>query len=118
MSRQVDLSKPLSEDDRKFLEDRDRVADIARADGVTIEEVINNLNNFGTSAGRSAVEAIDDDAASKGGRQPEEGTEEWVESLTVAQLKEEITKRDPDASVSGNKGELQDTLLDILADEE
>lgn len=123
MSRKVDLSKPLSEKDRKYLEDRNMFHAIAEADGTTPEEAIQNVNQFGTSAGRSPVEAIDADADAKGGRQSasaEMTAEEWVDSLTVPQLKEEIKKLDPEASTEGKKAELQDQLLLLLpeADEE
>jgi hypothetical protein len=33
MSREIDLSKPLSDEDRQYLLDRNRLADIRRADG-------------------------------------------------------------------------------------
>lgn len=118
MSRNVNLDEPLSDRDRQYLEVRSKFHDIAKSDGTSIRTVIANLNNYGTSAGRGPVEAIDEDADSKGGRQDDDSTEAWVESLTVDQLKEEITKRDPEASTAGKKAELQDTLLDILAEEE
>lgn len=125
MSRQIDLDKRLSEEDRRYLEARDNWSAIARADGTTVEEVHANMVNYGKSEGKSSrrshVEAIDADADTKGGRQSESEPmtdEEWVASLSVAQLKDEIKKIDPEASTQGNKEALQATLLDLLESEE
>lgn len=40
MSRQIDLTKPLSDEDRQYLTDRDRWRDIATADGAEAASVL------------------------------------------------------------------------------
>lgn len=53
MSRKVDLSKPLSEEDEAYLRERGRLADIARANGTeqgtSVPGGINGVNTGGSS---------------------------------------------------------------------
>ena len=90
MSRQVDLSKPLSDEDRAYLESRGRRW-----------QILNNDRMFANREGSDAAPQ----------RRSEE--DEWadeVRELTVDELKTELAARE--LSTSGNKAELQKRLIE------
>lgn len=111
MSRQIDPDKPLSAEDRDYLQRRGEYVAIARNDArfaaesaaeASDEEEGGENPPDGSSAG------TDDDS-------PEFGTEEWFAKATIPVLKEELKKRE--LPVSGTKDELVSRLDDALADE-
>lgn len=109
MSRKIDLSKPLSDFDREYLELRGRWADIADADAAT---------DSGQEAPADPSEGSGGDKVPAAPQKTSEDFEtdaEWVESLTVSQLVTEIQSYDKDF-VQGKlkKEELQAELLGLL----
>lgn len=96
MSKKIDLDKPLSEEDRQYLLDRDRHRDVEYADGLAVG-----------GESEKAPEGF------------EFGSDEWVDSLNVGQLKEELAKRNVTEGLSNKKRpELVDMLYDALEAEQ
>lgn len=95
MSRQVDLTRPLSEEDRAYLKTWGRYVDIQRNDA-----------QFGAPE-------YEEDAPDEG---PEKFTEEWFEKATVAMLQAELKKRK--LPTTGKKDELADRLEEALLEED
>lgn len=108
MSRDVNLNNPLSEEDVAYLVARERFREIEMA------EQIHGVS-YGT---RDAAGVFVPSGAGSADANTEDGDQddaEWVESLTVPQLKEEIAKIEPDATVTGlRKEDLQAKLLELL----
>lgn len=116
MSRQIDLSKPLSDEDRAYLESRNRLTDIALAEGgdassltagpslsstATPEELLEQTPNLGD------VGTVQKNYTEGDGTAPDP-TE--YDDMTVQQLKDELERRD--LPVSGNKSELIARLVE------
>lgn len=88
MSRQIDLSKPLSPADEKYLRDRGRFSEIAQASG----------SAFAQAA------------------QPEPEQQTDIADMTVADLKNELgALGEP---LHGNKEELQTRLVEVRGEQE
>jgi len=99
MSREIDLYERLSETDKQYLIDRGMENQVhenelrfSRSDRVTGIAVDNTDNS---DADDNDVDAMSD--------------EEWVDSLTVDELRAELKEREQ--STAGNKPELQERLL-------
>lgn len=114
MSRQIDFSKPLSDDDRAWLEERSLGWKIPQAPGVELdpnassEDLLEHVPNTGTVN----TAAADLERAVAEGHQPEDSYEKW----TVAELKEELKTRE--LAVSGKHDELVDRLEEDDANRE
>lgn len=102
MSREIDFSKPLSEDDKEWLMERSLGWKIPQAPGVVLdpnasaEELLQHVPNTGTVN----TAAADLERAVAEGHSPEDSYEVW----TVAELKEELKARD--LAVGGRHDEL------------
>jgi hypothetical protein len=112
MSKNIDLTQPLSDFDREYLEVRGRWADIEKADAAT---------GMGTSDDGATPESSgtgDPSATTEKTSEDFDTDAEWVESLTVSQLVAEIQKIDEDF-VQGKmlKPELQAELLGLLEED-
>lgn len=101
MSRQVDLTKPLSDEDRQYL--------IERADNRSLEI------NAAHVAGAEASNPVDTSSNDQGG----DPADLAVEDMTVQQLHDAIVAHNEqhgtDLAVSGNKEELQMRLTEARA---
>jgi len=103
MSREIDLYEPLSKTDKQYLIDRGMENQVnenqlrfSRSDHVTGIAVDSDADNTDNSdADDNDVDAMSD--------------EEWVDSLTVDELRAELKEREQ--STAGNKPELQERLL-------
>lgn len=136
MSREIDLSKPLSDEDRSYLEQRSRHAEIAYADAVhsgdqLSEEERTQLEQdaiaeqkgkrvplqMDPEAVRSEADEDEDDTGEQA--QVEEGDDPddvaYVNRATIADLKEQLSARG--LPVGGNKPDLQRRMLDALKQE-
>ena len=145
MSKQIDMTKPLSDDDRSYLHDRGRFAEIEANDAEfgerkppedddTLEEQIYNLEeqlavlrtrlaHRNLAREQEAVGVVDRTAVDGEGGEEEEADN--YDELSVAKLKEEIALRNKDRepgdriSQAGSKAELIDRLrADDEADED
>ncbi len=114
MSRQIDLSKKLSDEDRQYLIDRSRLVEVAANDA-----------RFGRE------QEAPDPAAAQQKQQPSVGLAgppppdddpeaDWLEAWTVQQLKTELDKPKYGVSYKSNasKQELKDMLYDALEAQE
>jgi hypothetical protein len=128
MSRKIDLTKPLSDEDRQYLEDRARHHDIATADANAGYEddgsgpLTSPVGVSGVSVGGSSPLQQDPTAArfATPGPAVQAGdglkTEEGYQSMKVAELQDEIDRRnetrDEDEQIprSGTKQDLIDRL--------
>lgn len=115
--RKIDhLSEPLSNEDRKYLLDRGFTTRVrlndrkfaGREESVAAETNAPAQDKAGTS------EQNTEPPAENGGASAEDT--EWVNSLDVEELKEELEDRD--LAKSGNKSELRSRLLSAMAGEE
>jgi len=111
MSRNIDLTKSLSDEDRKYLETRGRMHEIEQADALA----------GATSVVEGYEEASETGSAGSGGasgsdQAPEFGSETWFETATVPMFKEELKKRN--LAVSGNRDELAERLEEALLEED
>lgn len=116
MSKQVDLTKPLSDNDRKYLQDR----------GMTYELEQNRLNMLeagkdvaregdgGPSEGSGTEEV---DPTSEDARNAAEDDEAWAASLKVSELQKAIRDREaPEDEPVDFKGLKKDDLVvELLA---
>lgn len=132
MSREIDLSKPLSDEDRDYLEQRGRSAEIAYADAVhsgedqPSDEELMELEQKAIEEQRGkrvplqmdpdAVRFEDDDEDTGEQAPAEEGDDPddvaYVNRATVADLKEQLAARD--LPTDGLKPVLQRRMLDAL----
>lgn len=132
MSREIDLSKPLSDEDRNYLEQRSRVAEIEYADAVhngeeLTDEDIQRLEAKAVEEAKGkriplqmdpdAVRDVQGDEEDTGEEaSAEEGDDpddvQYVNRATVADLKEQLAARD--LPTDGNKPVLQRRMLDAL----
>jgi len=111
MSRNIDLTKPLSDEDRAYLEVRGRFHEIEQVDVLV----------RGTGATGASEEAFGSGPAGSGGTSgsdeaPEFGSETWFDTATVPMFKEELKKRN--LAVSGNRDELAERLEEALLEED
>jgi hypothetical protein len=86
MSRDIDLTRPLSEADRQYLVDRCRWSDIEEADGVSVAPPANVFGATDPTPEQNAasvVEEVDEEVA--------------YDEMTVADLKAELDARKEDA---------------------
>jgi hypothetical protein len=122
MSKQVDLTKPLSDEDRKYLADRGQWEAIRTADmnaGAQSDDPAPDPTATGVGDVPKGTNPEEVNPASEEAREAAEDDATWVESLTVDQLKEVITRKDPESDLKGmKKPDLQAELLAILEDEE
>jgi len=106
MSREIDLYEPLSEMDKHYLINRGMENQVhenelrfSRSDhvtGIAVDSDADNTDNSDNSdADDNDVDAMSD--------------EEWVDSLTVDELRAEL--KEGEQSAAGNKPELQERLL-------
>jgi hypothetical protein len=133
MSREIDLSKPLSDADRNYLEQRSRFAELQYADSVhsgekLTDEQLMELEQKAIEEAKGkrvplqmdpdAVRTENDDDDEDAGEQApaEEGDDPddvaYVSRATVNDLKEQLANRE--LPTSGNKPELQRRMLDAL----
>lgn len=136
MSKQIDLTKPLSDDDRAYLEQRSRFAEIEYSDSLQSGETEMSDEERMELEQRAIAEAKgkrvplqmdpdavreEDDADEDSGEEAEvqEGDDPddvaYVNTLKVADLQEQLQGRG--LSTSGLKPELQRRLLDALKSE-
>ena len=85
--REINLDAPLSEDDKAWLRQRDRHAEIEA-----------NEDRF--SPGRTEFKANDDDAA-KGATQKDDVPPDDYDKWKVPELAEEAARRDPPVDLTG-----------------
>jgi hypothetical protein len=129
MSKRIDMNKPLSDADMRYLLDRDRHGEVAfnavvhgtelpedveesiRARGITAESV----EKLAVAAGKLSPteDASEHEEAGSGdvsglGDAPEKFSDEWFDSATVAELQSELKARG--MAVSGKRAELADRL--------
>lgn len=115
MSKQIDLSKPLSEEDRAYLLSRGRTYDIAIADGNDASSLSAGPSfDANTDAAKLLAETPNTGDVNTLGREagaPDQssgdaptGEPSQYEDLTVAQLKDELERRD--LPTTGKKPEL------------
>lgn len=107
MSRNIDLTKPLSDEDRAYLLSRDRHIDIARADKAA-EAMEGDGPDSDAGSGESAGSGNDSP--------PEKYSDEWFAAVKVPELKEEL--RSAELPVSGTREELVERLMDYLEEDE
>ena len=109
MSREIDLYEPLSETDKQYLMDRglenqvhENELRFSRSDHVTGLAIDNTDGSDGTDADGA-------DADTAGSDTDADTDEEWVNSLTVEELRDELKERKQ--STVGLKPELQERLF-------
>ena len=137
MGRAVDFSKPLSDEDREYLESRGRGSEILANDRQFAEGEPEGVQKFDTEV-RDAADydvggaplpgsVLDVDTGRVIPRSeftdgvPDEGDVDddivdEVESLNVAQLKERLKKEKVEVDSQANKADLQDALAIHLHD--
>ena len=98
MSRRIDLTKKLSDEDRQYLKSWGRYEDIR----------INDLE-FGRPESQSESESVAESGAGSEAEGPTKYTEEWFDKATVATLQAEL--KDRGLAVSGKRDELADRLF-------
>lgn len=107
MSRQIDLTKKLSDEDREYF--------IARGEYVVVER---NDAQFGRDASKDASESEDSVAAVEAGSgadsAPEKYSDEWFEKATVAELQHELEQRG--LPKTGKRADLADRLYEAMID--
>lgn len=138
MSRKIDLSTPLSDEDRQYLVDRDRWQDLANADGHGDPEQSKReaIQGFRTAQEHSVPEPTRVGAEAKlaaaeqnPAHQPSSGDEdEDYEDWTFEDLKAELDERKADAVANGmtqedankrySKGGSQKDLVQRLRDDD
>jgi hypothetical protein len=129
MSRRVDMTTKLSENDIEYLHARDRHLDLAYLaanTGTTLpEHVLDAMQEKGIEVPRAQKVAAGSNAggeaqtAENGSETPSEPvkyTDAWFESATVGMLKAELLGRD--LPVTGKRDELADRLYADLIDKE
>jgi len=98
MSRVIDRDTPLSDEDRAYLEERGRHGLISQIDRRT-----------GAAGAQNAVPPEGPAPAAEADGMSEDEWNEYVDGLSVDELKAELRERS--LSTSGNKEELQQRLL-------
>jgi hypothetical protein len=99
MSRHIDLTKPLSDADRAYLESRGRYRLI---------DLLDKGQRGGSPAPSAPTEVVADKET-----EAEPSVEDWVADLTVRELRLELEKLGQPEH--GNKAELQARLSEALA---
>jgi len=132
MSREVDLTQPLSDEDRNYLEARGRHGEVAYADSRSQAELSDDeryeieQRMIAEQKGKRIPLQMDPDAVRDNVYEEDEEEPEpieqqegddpddvaYVEKATVADLREQLSARS--LSTSGNKPELQRRMLDAL----
>lgn len=134
MGREIDLTKPLSDEDRAYLAARSRFIDIAKADGLApsqsreaVEEAVRAAGE--TKSAPSTSESDDSGSAASGDDSGSEQTpEERYRAMTVPELQAELDKRaseymesDDDEglnAVAYKSGDRKDDLVQKLLDDD
>lgn len=113
MSRYVDLRKPLSDDDREYLESRARIGDILANDRQFADLTPAQTRKATAEADADAKAQAEEDAEVA---EAEEVASQWSQDalakvlpLKVAELKDSLSKFG--LSTSGDKSDLQVRLL-------
>lgn len=146
MSSKIDLNKPLSPEDMRYLLDRDMhdqvafnsvvhgsdlpkdVTKVMKDRGVDMGAVRRRAEAAGKVSPAEKVAAASDGteggAGSSDGGEAGSGeasgpalySEEWFNTATVAMLKEELSKPDRNLSTTGKRDDLADRLWSYLVD--
>lgn len=114
MSREIDLSKKLSDDDRAYLAARGRHIDIARADRAA--GVSEGSGDPETPPEGGSAASGDDSGAEVLPEPADFGSDDWFDRATVKELKSALRVRE--LNVSGKRDELADRLAAFLDAEE
>lgn len=117
MSRQIDTSKPLSAKDRKYLEERGRLNEVAYSDqlaagGVTVDAWGNPVDggsyDEAVNTGDTGSEVDDGGASDDGSDESEDDVADEYTDMSVDELRDECAARG--LTKGGNKPELQARL--------
>jgi hypothetical protein len=119
MSKQIDFSKPLSEDDRKYLLDRGQDAAVRRIDAMREQRKAAPKQKEDQEP---AADDSDGDESGKDWFGPNRPTDDaaetdWLEEWTVQQLKKQLDFYGVPYKSNASKGDLKDALYDYLEDD-
>lgn len=112
MSKQIDFSKPLSDEDRQYLLDRGQDAVVDRVD----ESHARKGKKAAEQPAAAAAAESEPDTEWFGPARPEDGgtDEDWLEAWTVPQLKAQLDFYKVQYKSSASKQDLKDALYDFL----